>query len=172
MASQKKSQLRKSKLTRAIAGIFNLETLENRQLLTTLSGGDTFDYKDMKDDLYRITLRGNVQAEFVGANVDDSNNVTLGDLAPSSAADGEGRDLFAVYVRNADWNASITVEAINQDSNGRITHDPFSGSVQLNVTNARDGRPLTINTNGGTGSAYLGARTRQIANQQNSEDRP
>jgi hypothetical protein len=161
------------KLARATAEICRFEPLENRQMLTTLSGGDVFDYKDSNGDLFRITLRGNVDAEFVGAAVDDNNNVTLGDLVPASAPDDvDGSDLFHVYVRNADWNASISVEGITIDNNGRVTHRPFNGNVSLNVTNARNGRDLNISTNGGTGQAYLGARTNDINGQNNSGDRP
>src|SRR3954463_9717466 len=86
----------RSKLARAIAKVCLFEPLENRQLLTTLNGGDAFDYKDVKNDLFRITVRGNTQAEFVGADVDGNTNaVTLGDLAPWDAPDGSGTDLFA-----------------------------------------------------------------------------
>src|SRR5881392_2281358 len=91
----------RSKLASAIAKVCLFEPLENRQLLTTLNGGDTFDYKDVNDDIFRITVRGNTQAEFVGADVDGNTNaVTLGDLAAWDAPDGAGRDLFAIYVKS------------------------------------------------------------------------
>src|SRR5215212_2367656 len=99
MVSQKKSR---SVISKATAKVCLFEPLENRQLLTTLNGGDTFDFLDSKDDLYRITVRGNTQAEFVAAAVDDqTNGVTLGDLVPAGSASGTGSDLFAVYVKTA-----------------------------------------------------------------------
>jgi hypothetical protein len=164
----------RSKLARAIAKVCLFEPLENRQLLTTLNGGDVFDYKDMKNDIFRITVRGNTQAEFVGASVDDNTNaVTLGDLARSDAADGSGTDLFAVYVKKANWNSSITVESITIDANtGRVTHRPFTGGIPLTVSNARNGQDLSVNTPQNTGTAYLGARTKSINGQANSQDRP
>src|SRR6266566_1954355 len=110
------------KLARAIAKVCLFEPLENRQLLTTLNGGDTFDYMDVNNKIFRITVGGNTQAEFVGAAVDDNTNaVTLGDLAPWDAAQGTGTDLFAIYVKSANWNSSITVESITKDpNNGKV----------------------------------------------------
>ena len=86
----------RSKLARAVAGVCRMEPLEDRQMLTTLNGGDVFLYKDNKTDIFRITVLGNTQAEFVAAAVDDQNNVTLGDLVQSDATNGE--DLFAAHV--------------------------------------------------------------------------
>jgi hypothetical protein len=150
-----------------------MESLENRQLLTTLNGGDTFIYKDSNDDLFRITLIGNVQAEFVGAAVSDTNVVTLGDLVPWFDDDTDGRDLFAIYVGTADWDSVITIEQVDVDTNnGQITPNPFNGNIDLNVTNARNGMNLTMNTNGGSGMGFLGARTNQINGVNNSENRP
>ena len=44
--------------------------------------------------------------------------------------------------------------------------------VTLNVTNARNGQNLTMTTNAGTGSAFLGARTKAINSIPNSENHP
>src|SRR5688572_8768975 len=49
MGSRRKSL---AKLARATAEVCRFEALECRQLLTTLSGGDTFDFKDSENDLY------------------------------------------------------------------------------------------------------------------------
>src|SRR5436190_8045839 len=147
MGSQHK---RRSKLARAAAGVCVMEGLENRQLLTTLNGGQVFLYKDVGGNFFRITVLGNTQAEFVGAAVDANNNVTLGDLARPN--DTDGKDLFAIYVGTSDWDSVITVEQVNFDSNsGRITPNPFSGTISLNVSNARNGQNLNMTTNGGTG---------------------
>jgi len=162
---------RRSKLARAVENVCRMEPLEDRQMLTTLNGGDVFLYKDSKSDIFRITVLGNTQAEFVGAAVDANNNVTLGDLAPSDATNGV--DLFAIYVAQGDWDSVITIEKVTIDNNsGRITPDPFNGSVTLNVTNARDGRPLQMTTGANTGSGYLGARTVAVNGQNNSADQP
>ncbi len=160
----------RSKLARAVAGVCRMEPLEDRQMLTTLNGGDVFLYKDSKTDIFRITVLGNTQAEFVGAAVDANNNVTLGDLAPFDATTGV--DLFAIYVAQADWNSVISIEKVTVDTNsGRITPTPFNGNITLNVTNARDGQPLSITAGNNTGTAYLGARTVQVNGQNNSDNR-
>src|SRR5688572_10942256 len=132
----------RSKLARAIAGVCTMEGLESRQMLTTLQGGDVFIYRDSNDDLFRITVLGNTEAEFVGALVDDANNVTLGDLVPNSAPDDvEGRDLFAIYVGTGNWDSAITIEQVTVEENsGRVTPTPFNGSINLNTTNARNGQ--------------------------------
>ena len=162
----------RSKLARAVAGVCKMEPLEDRQMLTTLNGGDVAFFKDSKGALFRITVLGNTQAEFVAADVDATTNaVTLGDLAPPDATNG--KDLFAIYVGTADWDSSITVENVTIDAaTGRVTPTPFNGSVTLNVTNARDGQNLGITTDAGTGVGYLGARTKQAGNGNNTADRP
>ena len=134
----------RSKLARAVAGVCKMEPLEDRQMLTTLNGGDVAFFKDSKGALFRITVLGNTQAEFVAADVDATTNaVTLGDLAPPDATNG--KDLFAIYVGTADWDSSITVENVTIDAaTGRVTPTPFNGSVSLNVTNARDGQNLGL----------------------------
>ena len=153
----------RSKLARATAGIFKMEGLENRQLLTTLNGGDVFFYKDKNDEPFRITVLGNTQAEFVGATVDDTNNVTLGDLVSAFAPDDvDGAELFSIYVAQSDWDSVITIEHVIITPGQPIVLDPFSGTINLNVTNARNGQNLALTTNGDSGQAYLGARTNTI----------
>ncbi|HEV8378742.1 MAG TPA: hypothetical protein VGP99_07815, partial [Tepidisphaeraceae bacterium] len=160
----------RSKLARAVARVC-MEGLENRQLLTTLVGGDVFIYKDSDDNLFRITVLGNTRAEFVAAFVDDQNVVTLGDLAPRDATDGA--DLFSIYVDTGDWDSVITIEQVTVDqNNGRVTPTPFNGNISLNTVNLRNGQDRTMDTNGGTGAAYLGARTNAINGQNNSDNRP
>src|SRR5258706_14212863 len=105
----------RSKLARAVAGICRMEPLEDRQLLTTLNGGDVFLYKDSKTDIFRIPVLGHTQAELLGAAVDAQNNVTLGDLVPFDATTGV--HLFAIYVAQADSHSVITIEKVNVDTN-------------------------------------------------------
>jgi hypothetical protein len=161
----------RSKLARAAARVC-MEGLESRQMLTTLQGGDTFIYKDSKDLLFRISVLGNTRAEFVAAAVDDTTNtVTLGDLAASDATDGA--DLFAIYVDRGDWDSVISIEQVTvNNANGRITPSPFSGNISLTTINLRDGQFRTMDANGGTGNALLGARTKAINGNNNSGDRP
>src|SRR5439155_3830341 len=159
---------RRSKLAGATAGVL-MERLEARQLLTTLSGGQTFIYKDTHNQDFLITVLGNTQAEFVGAAVDAQNNVILGDLV--SPADTNGRELFAIYVGTADWDSVISIQHVTLN-NGQLTLDPFTGGVQLNVTNARTGRNYPLATNGGSGQGFLGARTNQISGINESENHP
>src|SRR3954471_12782961 len=119
----------RSKLASAVARVC-MEQLENRQMLTTLQGGDAFIYKDGSDNLFRITVLGNTRAEFVAAAVDDQNNVTLGDLLPRDAT--TGADLFAIYVDRGDWDSVISIEQVTVDTNnGRITPTPFGGNIQF-----------------------------------------
>src|SRR4051794_5113266 len=61
---------------------FGSEALEPRMLLTTLVGGESFDYLDNSlpgdqtpgtGQLVRVTLSGNIRAEIVGAAVTNTN---------------------------------------------------------------------------------------------------
>ena len=69
-----------------------IEFLEPRRLLTTLHGGDTFEWPDpnSKTQLDRAVVTGNTTVELIGASVDALGNVTLGDLAGSSLNGGGG----------------------------------------------------------------------------------
>ena len=59
----------------------DIEPLESRRLLTTLHGGDSFEYTDINGAIDRITLTGNITAEIIGSSVDrNTNNITLIDL--------------------------------------------------------------------------------------------
>ena len=49
--------------------VSHVEMLEERRLLTTLTGGQTFDYLDASNNVIRIKLVGNITAEFIGARV-------------------------------------------------------------------------------------------------------
>ena len=56
------------------------EPLENRLLLTTLRGGDTFEYVDASNEIVRIRLQGNIAAEIVGARVTSQNQAEATNL--------------------------------------------------------------------------------------------
>lgn len=58
-----------------------LETLEPRVLLTTLMGGEVFEYIDARGQTVRVTLEGDIIAELIGGDIDNtSNELILGDL--------------------------------------------------------------------------------------------
>jgi hypothetical protein len=56
------------------------EVLESRLMLTTLRGGDTFEYVDASGQIVRIALEGNIAAEFVGATVNGNNQAVAANL--------------------------------------------------------------------------------------------
>ena len=56
------------------------EPLEGRLLLTTLRGGDVFEYVDASDEIVRIRLQGNIAAEVVGARVTSNNTAEATNL--------------------------------------------------------------------------------------------
>jgi hypothetical protein len=49
-----------------------MEALEERRMLTTLVGGDIFEYRQANGDTVRIVLRGNIVAEAIGASIDNT----------------------------------------------------------------------------------------------------
>jgi hypothetical protein len=57
-------------------GGYGVESLEGRMLLTTVRGGDTFEFRQTdaggdadEDDIIRVKLEGNITAELIGAQV-------------------------------------------------------------------------------------------------------
>ena len=72
------------------------EGLEPRLLLTTLVGGDVFEYQDANEQIIRISLGGDVIAEFIGADIDTSSSATaqelvIGDLPGTFVSSDIGR---------------------------------------------------------------------------------
>ncbi len=57
----------------------HLEALEPRLLLTTISGGETFQFTDVHGQLVQVTVSGDALVELIGAAADGT-NITLGDL--------------------------------------------------------------------------------------------
>jgi len=70
-----------------------LEQLEQRLLLTTLLGGDVFEYywDQTPPSKNRIALSGDIIAEFIGAFVDSAGNVILGDVPGTIIESTTGR---------------------------------------------------------------------------------
>lgn len=71
-----------------------LEGLEPRLLLTTLVGGDVFEYMDEDGQWYRVALEGDLIVELIGDRVTDQNTVMLGHLSGAvvSSETGGTRD--------------------------------------------------------------------------------
>lgn len=67
------------------------ESLEQRLLLTTLVGGEAFEYTDMGGNIVRVNLGGDIIAEFVGAVVDADGNIRVGDLPGYITSSSIGR---------------------------------------------------------------------------------
>ena len=165
------------------------ESLEDRCLfntvitdtdpLTAAPNSFTFEYKDFENDAVRVTVSGNVQAEFIFARVtkggSDSttgwNQVILGDaVAPTSKEDG--RDLFHVYIASATIDSYIAIARVpGPDTQGPRPMQPFTGNVSLTITPLRTDN-LVRTTAGGTGEITLGTRTRTVPNVDNSGNRP
>ena len=191
MSSQHQSSSRRKKYDRQQAGYRPnlLEPLETRRMLTTLTGGGydadgqpittIYDFRDSKDEIIRIIVGGDTEAEFVGATFDEETNaMTLGDLTPRSIGDDDpndelpGSDLFAIYVTESDSRSFIAVSGLDEDATPpEVT--PFEGNVTLTVRDLQDnGNWTQMSSAGDTGVAFLGARSPAIDDVENSEDRP
>lgn len=175
---------RPSGLTERPRGRAMIELLEKRQLLTTIAGGGFTTngdpiativyYKDASDNVVKIAVGGNATAEFIAGYVDkDTNALTLGDLAPMSVEDGEGADLFQVYVTQGDERSYIAIAKVTVSETGIGPMEPYSGSLEsgLNVR-SNLGPIINVSAPEGTGSIYLGARTKDIGDAENEDSRP
>lgn len=157
-------------LRRAVSSCF--EPLESRRMLTTLQGGDTFVYQDSNDELIRISLSGDIVAEFLAMRVyDGTNRQVILDLQPplEDAPDNYGADLFHIYIVDARPNAVISISRIDDDGNPQ----PYDGNVgDIRVIPKDGGESVTITPTGG-GQVYIGARTKDyIDNTDDEQDVP
>lgn len=71
--------------------LHRLETLEQRKLLTTLVGGDTFQFIDVHGQVVRITVNGDAIVELIGAHT-DGQNLFLGDLTGGFVSSEVGKE--------------------------------------------------------------------------------
>jgi hypothetical protein len=165
-----------------------LEQLETRLLfntiitdsdpLTATPATETLEYKDARGNAVRIVVHGDVSAEFVFAKIGKDGTRVLRDaVSPSkldkdgklAANDEDGRDLFHVYIAQASIDSYISIAQVPSVTADDRPMQPFSGSVTVQVQPLR-GTDRNKSTAGGTGSVYLGARTRDdigTANQKN-----
>lgn len=167
-----------------------IERLESRTLLTTIvtdtnpltatPATQQFEYKDARGQTVRVVVHGDVSAEFVFARVTKGaektgfggNDVILGEFVPPLAPNDkgqlvanpeDGRDLFHVFVAQASIDSYISIARVaNPPSRNPRPMQPFDGSVTLTVQPS-SGDEVRKQTAGGTGSIYLGARTRDTA---------
>lgn len=175
---------RPSGLVQRTRGRVMIESLEKRQLLTTIAGGGFTPngapiatiqyYKDADDNVVKIAVGGDAVAEFIAGYVDkDTNALTLGDLAPMSVEDGKGADLFQVYVTQGDENSYIAIAKVTV-SDGLIgPMEPYTGSLAsgLNIQ-SNLGPIINVNSPDGSGAIYLGARTKDINDAADEDSRP
>lgn len=84
----KRLQARKASVKRRR---LELESLEPRVLLTTLVGGDIFEYIDASGTTIRIATTGDLIAEIIAADIDDQNQIILGDMPGIFLASDIGR---------------------------------------------------------------------------------
>jgi hypothetical protein len=84
----------------------------------------------------------------------------------------DGRDLFHVYVAQATLESFISIAEVPDPGQDDRPMTPFTGSVDLTVTNANGNAP-TRTTISDTGSIYLGAKTVDTdLDIENEENRP
>jgi len=146
-----------------------VETLERRQMLTTLVGGDSFEYEDSAGTTIRIVLGGNIEAAFVGLEVHpgvDDPPIEAGTLEFYDLTDRpDGADLppedvfgdlYRIYITAADADAYIAIAQVTSTGTARPMQ-PFTGSRNFEIiTNFGPDDQFTAPTN--TGAVLIGAQ--------------
>ncbi len=147
------------------------EPLERRQMLTALVNGTFqgtgtqwdgrtyFEYMQANGNaLVRISVRGNITAEFIGGRWDPSlpNQVRTTDLIPATATTSDVF-LFSIYVVKADMDSTISIAVVPSLTTTPRPMDPFSGSNLLRYFNATSGASETVTLD--DGGVYIGVRT-------------
>jgi hypothetical protein len=158
----RRRSVKSAKTVRALSQA--IEPLEKRTMLTALVNGtfqgtgtafdgtSIFEFRQgFTNTTVRISVVGNITAEFIGGFVDAANPsvnpITLTDLVVAGTptnTDPRGVFLFSIYVVKADMNSAISIAQIN--NNGRM--QPFTGTNNINGAGQFN-----------QGGAYLGART-------------
>lgn len=122
------------------------ESLERRMLLTTLNGGDVFEYVDASGEIVRIRLEGNIRAEFIGATAN-------GPFEPADATNLPGNlngaDIFGglggpggIDIIGPVGGITNNINAIAADNTGRM----FALELQeVPIPNPPTGGPDTRN---------------------------
>ncbi len=133
---------------------FALERLEPRVMLTTLVGGDVFDFaspgasqgsgQDTNPPIIRISLHGNIQADFIGARVNESNQLILTDLPGRFVSSDVGRSGTEYLGGVGGIDGSIPV-SLNQSTGAPMIYDNFRQRG-----NALAFQAIASNSNGAT----------------------
>ncbi len=158
-----------------------IEALENRMMLTTLSGGGTgqtrtYEFVDQANNVFRIAMYGDITAEFIGVQMPalDATSMQIRPSAPrvvdlrpplpanATVPPNYGVDLYSIYVSHSDADASISIAQVPPPGTTGAFRPmmPFTGSAgSFTVTNATDGEFLTVSPSANTGALILGTRT-------------
>lgn len=173
-----------------------IESLEPRQLLTVLVGGDTFEFRNQAGLITRVKLFGNITAEMIGAvpgirGFEDQNlpgllthsngttettgytpTVFLGNppqppVMGIQTTSGVLADVFTFYVADSDITGEITVATTPDLTVPNRPMQPFNGSIGSIKTTTL----ASIAAPGGTGQAILGTRIPQGNNPPGTPDR-
>lgn len=194
-----REQRRSASVTRAVH--YAVEELETRRLfntiitdtnpLTATPATKSFEYKDAHGVTVRVTVHGDVSAEFIFARVTKGDTVTgaggndviLGEPVSPTAPDPktgklganqeDGRDLFHVYVAQASIDSFISVAEVPTFSTQQRPMRPFTGAVGINIDFPLVGTDVGRTMDAGTGNIVLGTRTRDTAlDIENEENHP
>lgn len=148
-------------LQRAVRPV-HIERLEERQMLTTLNGGDTIDYLNPEGETVRIRLVGNITAEFIFVRNVGFGRKVVRDYVPSQFpniyAVGEGADLYSIYIATADADSQIIITGVPNPTLQGAAPDrtalPYTGggTIRVNV----EGESTLLPYAGG--DVYIGNR--------------
>jgi hypothetical protein len=75
------------------ASMPRFEQMEDRLLLTTLMGGEVFEYQNEAEETIRVALGGDIIVEIVGADVDDQQRLHTGGLPGTVFSSTAGRNM-------------------------------------------------------------------------------
>jgi hypothetical protein len=150
-----------------------VEPLEQRTLLTALVNGvftntntiydgqRYFEFIQADGSFARISVRGNVTAEFIGGAVKE-NEFTVGirNLVPATAQGADGINLFQIYVVRSDLNSVISIANVPSPTSTARPMQPFNSNAgTIQTSDASTGAPLSLSLGSNTGGVYIGART-------------
>ncbi|MBC8109336.1 MAG: hypothetical protein H7Z14_22320 [Anaerolineae bacterium] len=183
--SRKARALAKRSLHAAVRHCAPIESLEKRQLLTTMVGpGDgqsSFEeFLDGDQNTIRVSLRGNITVELIGLWVaatdndlplSETSNILTDMVKPMQqnplAAPNTflpGAYLYSIYIAQADINSSISIAQVPAQTTGGGNPDrpmmPFGGAAgSFNIVNADTGDDDTVTPASASGAVLFGART-------------
>jgi len=104
-----------------------LESLEQRLMLTTVVGGEVFEFIDASNQYIRVALDGDIVVELIGAFVDGDNSIILGNLPGTILSSNIGRDGIDLLggaggLDGVELLGAISITDVNF-SDGSIAHD-------------------------------------------------